>query len=73
MGAAFDYVAVLKDNDFVGVADGGESVSNYKGCAAGHKAVHSLFYQSFGTGINRRSCFVKDENRWICNGCAGNG
>ena len=72
MGAPFDNLAVLKHHYGVGMADGGETVSDYKGSLALHKTVKAVFYVLLGAGVDRAGGFIEHENGRVCDGGAGN-
>ena len=65
MIAAFDDAAVLQDHDGIGVLDGREAVSDDEDSASFHDGVHALLDQALGTGVNRGSRLVEDQDRWV--------
>ena len=73
VGALFDNMAVIEDDDEVGIADGAQAVGDDKGSTALHQRVHSTLYKSFCTGVDARSGLVEDEHWGIRDGCTGDG
>lgn len=71
VGAPFDYLALLKHHNGVGMADGGQTVGNYKCGFALHKPVQTVLYVPLGAGIDRACGLVKHQNRGVGNGGAG--
>ena len=61
MGAAFLDLAVLHDDDFVGVADGAQSVGNdHHGLlAAADQFVQRLLYKMLALGVQGRGRLVQ--------------
>ena len=62
MGAAFDDAAFVEDDDGVGVADGGETVSDDDGGAAAHDGFEGLLDGAFAFGVEGGGGFVEDED-----------
>ena len=52
VAAGFDDASVIQYDDFVGVADCGKAVGNYKNCAAFHQVVHAGLNYGFGSGVD---------------------
>lgn len=73
MRTALNNMAKLKDHNTVRVADCRQAVCNDKGSTSIHQTVHALLHQLFGTRINRRSRFVKNQHRRVGHCGAGNG
>ena len=61
MGAFFEDVAFIENEDDVGLAYGGKAVGNDKGGAADHECFQRFLDQSFAFGIQRGGGFVQDE------------
>ena len=53
MRAALDHVAVVHDENHVGVANRGEAVRDHKARTPHGQRVHGLLDQLFGAGIDR--------------------
>ena len=73
MGALFDDVAVVEDDDTVGIADGAETVGDDKGSTALHQRVHASLYKPFRTGVDGGCGLVEDEHGRIADGSTGDG
>ena len=73
MRAAFDHIAVIHDENHVGVANRGEAVRDHEGGTVHGQRVHGLLNQLFSTGIDRRCGLIEDQNRCVLYHCAGNG
>ena len=73
MGALFDDVAVVEDNDTVGITDGAQAVGNDEGCTTLHQRVHTTLYEPFRTGVDGGCGLVEDEHRGIRDGSTGDG
>lgn len=59
------YLPFMHDADEVGVADGGQPVGYDERRTVAHQVLQSFLHQSLGLRIERRSGFVKNENRRI--------
>lgn len=68
MAAALDNAAVFKHHDGIGIADGGEPVSDDKDGAPLHQLIHALFDERFGTGINRACRLIEHDDGRIGDG-----
>ena len=73
MGALFDDVAVVEDDDTVGIADGAETVGDDEGCTALHQRVHTTLYEPLRTGVDARCGLVEDVHRGIRDSGTGDG
>ena len=73
MGAAFDDLALLDDEDLVGAADGGEPVRDDEGRAALHEVAEAVLDHRFGLGVERAGGFVEDEDARVGEDGAGDG
>ena len=73
MGALFDDVAVVEDDDTVGIADGAETVGDDKGGATLHQRVHASLNEPFRTSVDGGCCLVEDEYRRIRDSSSCNG
>ena len=71
MGAAFDDGATVHDDDFVGVADGGEAVGDDDAGAALHELVEGLLDDVFALGVEGTGGFVEDEDGRVFEDGAG--
>src|SRR3954451_20402219 len=60
VAAGFGYVAVLEDDDLVGVADGGEAVGDDEGGAAFHEPVEGVEEEAFAFAVEGAGGFVQD-------------
>ncbi len=69
--AAFDDVSVVKHADEVGSPDCRKTVSDDKGGAPLHKSVERLLYEGLALTVERRRCFVENENRRVAEHGAG--
>ena len=65
MGSALDDPALLEHDNAVGVSDGRETVSDYKGRSALHQLIHALLNHSLRAGINGAGRLVENERRRI--------
>ena len=73
MSALLNDASVIKDNDLVGIADGGETMSYDEGGATLHDGVHAALYQLFGVSVDAARCLIENQHWWIshrrtCNG-----
>ena len=73
MGAALHDAPVLQHDDGVGVAHGGQPVGDHEHRAPFHQAVHALFDQGFGAGVDAGRGFVQDQHRRVRHRRAGDG
>ena len=64
--AALDNLAVFENANHIGIADGGQAVSDDKDGATLHKFVHTLLDEFFGAGVDGTGRFVEDEDGRIC-------
>ena len=71
--AALDHVAVVHDENHVGVANRGEAVRDHKARTPHGQRVHGLLNQLFRTRIDRRGGLVENQNRRILNHGSRNG
>ena len=73
MGALFDDVSVVEDDDKVGVADGAKAVGDDEGGTALHQRVHASLNEPFRTSVDGGCCLVEDEHGRIADGSTGDG
>ena len=73
MGAALNHVAVVHDENHVGVADGGEAVRDDEARAPHGQRIHGLLDEFFGAGVDGGGGFVEDEDRSVLHHGAGDG
>ena len=73
MLSGFDNVAVIHDQDQIGIADRGEAVSDDEACASLHEVLHAFLDQDFGTGIDGGRCLIENQNLRIGKEGSGNG
>jgi hypothetical protein len=78
MGALFDDLAFVEDDDLVGLEDGVEAMCDGDGGASLHEFAGGFFEQRFGFRVKRGGGFVEDEDgaslrkarararRWAC-------
>ena len=59
VGAAFDNVAVLEDDDAVAVAHGRKAVGNHEGRAPFHQGIHAALHEGLGAGVNAAGCWLR--------------
>ena len=71
--SALDDTALFEYDDTITVSDGGQAVCNDKGRSSGHQFIHTILYDTLSTGIDGAGCLIENQNRWICDCCAGNG
>src|SRR4051794_13909422 len=71
--AGFGDVAVLEDDDLVGVADGGEAVGDDEGGAAGHEVVEGVEEESLAFAVEGAGGFVQDEHGGVFEEGSGDG
>src|SRR5579883_2495323 len=69
--ALFDDSSVLEDENLVGIADCGEPVGDDERGAALRGGLERELQLALGFGIERRTCFVEDHDRWILEQSAG--
>ena len=62
MGALLGNAAPLHDHHAVGMFDGGQAVCNDQRGAALHQALQRVLHQPFGFGVERRGCFVQNQD-----------
>ena len=72
MAAPLDDTALFQHHDAIRIADGGQAVSDNKGGAAIHQAIHAPLHQCLGAGINGGGRLVQDQHRGICHSCPCN-
>ena len=60
VGAVLDDLAVVNDQNLVGVADGAQAVGDDETGPAGHQAQHGLLDLFLGAGIDAAGRFVQD-------------
>ena len=73
MGADFDHLAIVEDDQAVGAAQGGEAVGDGEGGAALYQAGDRLLDLRFGLGIQRRGRLVQDQDLRIVEDGPGDG
>ena len=73
VAALFDDVAVLHDEDEVGVADGRKAVRDDKGGAPHRQLIHRLLNELLRAGIDGGSRLVQDEHGRVFDHRAGDG
>ena len=73
MRAALDHVAVVHDEDHVGVANRGEAMRDHKARTPHGQRIHGLLNQLFSTGIDRGGGLVENQNRRVLHHRAGDG
>ena len=73
MGALLDEFAFGKDEDFIGVADGGEAVGDDEGGAAGHEALEGFVDEALGLAVEGGGGFVEEEDFGIGEDGPGDG
>src|SRR6202171_6758647 len=73
VGAAFDDAAFFDNEDLIGAADGGEPVSDDKGCPSAHQVTQTFLNQRFGFGVEAGSRFVQNKNARVGKDSASNG
>ena len=66
-------VAVVEDEDEVGVLDGGQAVRYHEGGAPFGQIVHRLLDQHFGAGVHAARSLVEDQERRVLRNGTGNG
>ena len=57
-----DDAAVFEDDDQVGVADRREPVRDDESRATGEQSIHALLDLALGADVDRRGCFVEDQD-----------
>ena len=65
MRALFGDATVENYGDFVGCADGGESVSDNESCSAAAELVKSLLDHDLGGIVEGACCLVEDKYAWV--------
>ena len=73
MGAALNDAPLLQYHDAVGIANGGQPVSDDEGGAALHQGIHTPLHQGFGAGIDGTGGLIQDEHRRVSHSSPGNG
>ena len=73
VGAAFDDLAAVDDEDLVGGEDGGEAVSDGEGGATGGEPSEGVLDEAFGAGVEGGRGFVEDQDAWVFEDGAGDG
>ncbi len=73
VGAAFDDLSLLDDEDLVGAADGGEAVGDDEGGAALHQVAQAILDHGLGLGVERAGGLVEDEDAGVGEDGAGDG
>lgn len=63
MITALDDLSVLQNHDGVGVAHGGETVSDHEGGPFCHQTIHALLDVLFRSRIDRTRRFIEDQDR----------
>ena len=71
--ALLDDFPMGKNNDVVGVLNGGKSVCNNKHCANVHHLVQTVLDQNFRFRIDVCGCFVQNHYLWAVDDCARKG
>ena len=72
MLAPFYDLTFMEYADFIGMADGGETVGDGNGRTVLHQLFKRILYHAFAFGIEGGSRFVQDEDRRILQNGAGN-
>ena len=72
VGAPLDNTALLKDNDKVGMTDGGEAMGHDKSRAAREEGLECLLHKAFAFGIESAGGLVEDEEAGVGEDGAGN-
>ena len=73
MFTLFDDLAVLHDEDEVGVADRGKTVGDGEARLAVHQVVDGVLYQLLRTRVDRGGRFIQNEKRFSGYESTGNG
>ena len=71
MRALLDDVALLDDEDQIGILDRRETVDDHEGGASRGQAIHRLLDQYLGAGIYAARRFVEDQERCVLHDRAG--
>ncbi len=71
MRAGFNEPALVDDEDFAGVANGGEAVGDDEAGALLHEAVHGALDVGFGVGVDGGGSFIENQNRRLGHKGAG--
>src|SRR5690606_41445235 len=66
-------LAVVEDEDPIGVPDGGESVRDDERGAAAHEGLERLLYLELDLGVDRAGRLVEYEDEWVEGECPGEG
>ena len=70
--APFYDLTFMKHADFIGMADGRETVGNGDGRTILHQFFKRILYHAFAFGIEGGSRFVQDKDWWILQDSTGN-
>ncbi len=62
MGADADYLTFFEDDDFIGVADCGETVGDDYGGATGDQFIEAFLNFGCGDGIEGAGWFIEDDD-----------
>ena len=73
VGSLLDDMAMVHDDDEIGIDDGGEAVCDGDDGAVFHQRVKCLLDKMFRGGVERGCRFVENENRRILEQGAGDG
>ena len=73
MVAALHNLAVIHDNDKVGIPDGRQTVGNHNAGAPLHDSLHGILYGLLGAGIHIGCGFIQNQDFGIGNKRTGNG
>ena len=73
MGTAFYDLAVLQNEDPVGMAHGGKTMRDDERSAAGEEFLQGVLDESFRLLINRAGRFVQNQNARLCHHRPGEG
>ncbi len=73
VSAFLDNVALLHDEDAVGLQNGREAVRDDDGRAAAHQFLQRLLHQLFAFGVECRGRFVEQQDRRVAQDRAGDG
>ena len=73
MFALLHNIAVLDDQDNIGITDGGQAVSDNEARSALHQVEHGVLDEDFRPGIHRAGGLVQNKNLRIGQERAGNG
>ncbi|MMZ68205.1 hypothetical protein D1872_308590 [compost metagenome] len=72
MGAAFDQLALIHDQDHVSLLDGRQAVGDDQRGTAFHHMIQRCLDMPLGLGIQDRSCFIENQQRSVLEQGPGN-